>query len=55
VSNIGEGQVNAATEHPARRASDWPHSFKQIEGFRTCGVCGLKQTHKIHREKSSAN
>ncbi len=42
-------------EHPARRASDSPHSFKPIDGFRTCGVCGLKETHKVHREETSVN
>ena len=44
--NIEEAKV--AREQPSRRGSDNPHSFKQTAGFRTCCICGLSRSHKVH-------
>jgi hypothetical protein len=41
-------------EHPTRRGSDYPHPFKRTVGFRTCLICGLAKSHKIHSFKDLA-
>jgi hypothetical protein len=53
VSRTGNEEAKEKTNHPARRASDSPHPFKPADGFRTCGICGLKETHKIHHAEDS--
>jgi hypothetical protein len=35
-------------EQLARRGSDNPHLFKPTAGFRTCRICGLPRSHKVH-------
>jgi len=39
-------------EQPARRGSDKPHSFEPTAGFRTCRICGLPKSHKVHNVKT---
>jgi hypothetical protein len=33
-----------------QRGSDNPHSFKPTAGFRTCRICGLPRSHKVHED-----
>ena len=51
---MSEAQGNAVRKL-ARRGSDHPHLFKEIDGFRTCRTCGLATAHKIHAAENSAN
>jgi hypothetical protein len=47
--NIEETEeAKAVREQLSRRASDNPHSFKPTAGFRTCSICGLPRSHKVH-------
>jgi hypothetical protein len=39
-------------ERPARRASDKPHSFEPTAGFRTCRICGLPRSYKVHNAET---
>ena len=50
---MSETQGNADRKQPARRGSDHPHLFKEIDGFRTCRICGLSMAHKIHEVHDS--
>jgi hypothetical protein len=38
-------------KQPARRGSDKPHSFEPTAGYRTCWICGLPRSHKVHDVK----
>jgi len=48
-------EAKVKKELPARRGSDHPHLFKPTAGYRTCRVCGLPRSHKIHGKQESAD
>ena len=48
MPKIVKEETKIVREHPTRRGSDHPHSFKPTVGFRTCRICGLARIHKIH-------
>jgi hypothetical protein len=48
VTNLVEEKAAVVQEQLTRRGSDHPHSFKPTAGFRTCRICGLARSHKVH-------
>jgi hypothetical protein len=52
MSKIVKKKATVVREHPARRGSDHPHLFKPTVGYRTCRICGLPRSHKVHDDRN---